>query len=493
MSRLLDFPEDMYKLVHDEIAIFGHDPDIKRCVEHLKAAMSHEEWFKRRDQTAKRFYRSLIGEQPDPTGAGKFYDETDLFAWYLFLGEAFNDHPQNYEVVDGCRVMPIFSAPGRNLDHLQQIEGYEERLRRLIFKERAQPNGGLFEFLVAAAYVREGYAVAFHPEEPGRARTHDLDVARGNKRFAVECKRMEGGQYHENERKLMRGLWQPASHALLRTGGSYCFDLTFTTAIEELPDDYLFRLATDFVRRKIENQIVYDDLALGTLRMLDLAPLKAALAESSWMHPGPKYNNFLLGSYPRYESLLLAHKVRFSPNPPFIDEVDQAVALRWVSGCDVAIGKKARDVIASLQKRTSSYQTIRLASFTSVLKRSAATPSSSAGSKRSRPAFPTSIPKASRSAMFSVTTSRPRRRLRKLGQLARQRTTIRSGQARFHLTTSFLSPRTDFNAIRCALGKGWRRVVTLRLSAVRSKPICRQRQSKPVQHSRVHDLGTAHH
>lgn len=338
----------MYELRPDEIPLFGHSPDLKRYVEHLKSAMGQEEWRVRRDATAKRFYRSLIGEHPDPKGMGRYFDGKDLFAWYLFLGEAFNDHPQNYEVVYGCRVIPILAALGRNLDNLQRVDGYQERLHRLIFKERAQPNGGLFEFLVAATYVREGYDVAFHPEKPGRGRTHDLDVRRGSDHFAIECKRMEGGQYHEKERAIMRDLWRPASHALVRTGGSYCFDLTFQTEIDAIPPGYLQGLALEFIKEDADNRIIYDDLSYGTLRKLNLGPLQAALATSSWMHPGPKYNNLLLGSYRRYESLLLAHKVKFSPNPHFIDAIDQAVALRWTSASEAAIAKKARDVIGKL-------------------------------------------------------------------------------------------------------------------------------------------------
>ncbi|MBB4388553.1 hypothetical protein GGE61_004898 [Rhizobium leguminosarum] len=348
MSRLLEFPSDMYELHPDEVPLFGHSPDLKRYVEHLKSAMGQEEWRIRRDATAKRFYKSLIGEHPDPTGMGKYFDNRDLLAWYLFLGEAFNDHPQNYEVVYGCRVVPVLAALGRNLDSLSQVAGYEDRLHRLIFNERAQPNGGLFEFLVAAKYVKEGFEVAFHPEKPGLAKTHDLDVRRREDSFAVECKRMEAGQYHEKERAAMRTRWRPASNILVGTGSSFCFDLTFRTEIQSIPADYLPNIAVDFTERGADNRVIYDDISYGTLRKLDLGPLKEALADSSWMHPGPKYNNLLLGSYRRYESLLLAHKVRFSPNPHFIDDIDQAVALRWACASEEAINKRARDVIGKL-------------------------------------------------------------------------------------------------------------------------------------------------
>lgn len=360
MTPLLEFPDDLYELGPDEPALFGHNPDVKRYVEHLKSAMGDAEWRTRRDATAKRFYRSLVGEQPDPSGMGRFFDGRDLFAWYLFQGEAFNDHPQNYEVVSGCRVIPVFAALGRNLEKLQQVGGYSDRLQRLIFKERAQPNGGLFEFLVAAAYVQAGYDVRFHPEKPGRGRSHDIDVVRGPESYAIECKRMEAGQYHENERAHMRSLWQPTSRALVRTGKSFCFDLTFKIEIHAIPQDYFAKLASRFIDADLENEVIYDDVSSGSIRRLDLGPLKAALADSYWMHPGPKYNALLLGSYRRYENLLLAHKVRFGPNPHFIDEIDQAIALRWRSTSDAAIDKQARDVIGKLVEANKQLPTDRV-------------------------------------------------------------------------------------------------------------------------------------
>ncbi|MGO7347826.1 transposase [Rhizobium ruizarguesonis] len=360
MSGLLEFPDDLYELGPDEPALFGHNADAKRYVEHLKSVMGDKEWRVRRDAAAKRFYRSLVGEQADPTGKGKFYDSSDVFAWYLFQGEAFNDHPQNYEVVSGCRVIPVLAALGRNLEKLQQVGGYAERLQRLIFKERAQPNAGLFEFLVAAAYVQAGYMVNFHPEKPGRGKSHDIDVARGSESYAIECKRMESGQYHENERARMRTLWRPTSRALVQTGGSFCFDLTFKTEIDSVPQDYFPRIAKRFIAADAENEIIHDEFSFGSLRRLDLKPLQAALSESYWMHPGPKYNNLLLGSYRRYENLLLAHKVRFAPNPHFIDEIDQAVALRWRSASDTAVDKQARDVIGKLVEANKQLPTDRV-------------------------------------------------------------------------------------------------------------------------------------
>ena len=179
---------------------YGEFPDLKKCVAWFKSLIPPEEWKERRDKAAKRFYQSLVGELNDPTGIGRFFDNRDQFGWYLFLGEAFTDHPWNYEVIFGCRVVPVFAAIGRNLELLLSIEGFLDRAKRLLGPAKSQPNGGLFEILVAAAYARAGGKVSFRTELPGVAKTYDLDVELNGKKWAVECKRIETGDYADNER-----------------------------------------------------------------------------------------------------------------------------------------------------------------------------------------------------------------------------------------------------------------------------------------------------
>jgi hypothetical protein len=60
--------------------------------------------------------------------------------------------------------------------------------------------------LVAAAYRCAGGKVAFRREQPGKAQTYDMDVAIGGRNFAVECKRMDTGEYGDRERTRMREL-----------------------------------------------------------------------------------------------------------------------------------------------------------------------------------------------------------------------------------------------------------------------------------------------
>ncbi|MEE9454646.1 MAG: hypothetical protein V3V13_09735 [Paracoccaceae bacterium] len=345
---LLEFPDDMYVLRPGEPAMYGFDPMVKRYAEHLKAFMGEDEWLVRRDKIAHFFYQSLVGETVDSSGKGQFFNNKDQFGWYLFLAEAFNDHPQNYEVIYGSRVIPIFATLGRNLDQLLSVEGYETRLRRLMSSDRSQPNGGFFEFLVATAYVCDGYKVAFHPEKRGIARSHDIDVQKGDVCFAVECKRMEGGEYHEIERQRMRDLWQPACMLQVSTGNSSYFDIHFKIALPDVSNNYLYEKARQFVDSGKDNLLFDDNTARGIIRELDIKPLQEALKETYWLHPGPQFTEKLLGSYRRYDSHLAVQKIRYASNPHFIDEIDQAVVARWTSLSEVAIERKARDVFSKV-------------------------------------------------------------------------------------------------------------------------------------------------
>ena len=346
---LLDFPPDMYRLRPNEAPYYGTFPDLKKCVQWFVSLLPKDEWSARRDTVAKRFYQCLVGEFDDETGRGRYFDDRDMFGWYLFLGEAFTDHPWNYELMFGCRVIPILGAIGRNLDVLQGVQGFVERARSITSTERSQPNSGLFEILVAAAYARAGWRVRFKPVEKGIARTYDLDAKKGRRRIAIECKRMEGGEYHEQERNRMRELWKVPSIGLVKgEERSTYLEVRFKIELMDVPDNYLLHRVYDFLNSKMPSLLWNDDVASGVIGDLDLTPIQDYLKESYLLHPSPTFNNLITGSYRRYDSLIEASRIRHAVNPHFIEELDLAVMARWSSDSEAAIEKKARDIQAKL-------------------------------------------------------------------------------------------------------------------------------------------------
>jgi hypothetical protein len=184
----VDIPDDFFTPPAERDDAWPDHPELRRAVEWLKGYMTEQEWRTRRMAAANRLYDATLGRL-DPADRGRFFAEADVFAWYLFLADAFLDHIWNYEPMYGSRVVPILAAIGRDLELLRDVDGLDNRVRRLIGAERRQPNGGLFELLVAAAYKRAGAAVSFLPERPGQAETHDMDVILAGRTLAVECKR----------------------------------------------------------------------------------------------------------------------------------------------------------------------------------------------------------------------------------------------------------------------------------------------------------------
>jgi hypothetical protein len=349
----LNFPADLFHLRSGENPMYGESPDCKRAVGYFKSLISDEEWISRRAAVAKRFYQGLIGEDVDPSGKGKYFDDRDLFGWYLFLAEAFTDHPWNYEIIFGCRIIPIFVAIGINLDLLLKIDGFVERAARAIGSEKSQPNGALFEILVAAAYARANAEVSFKPETAGQAKSYDLDIHLNGKSWAVECKRLEGGEYHEGERQRMRELWKDACLSLVSAKSDAMMEVSFKVELKAVPNDYLLVKASKFIGRALTAHIWDDRIAEGSICSLDLEPIKRALKTNYLLHPSSKFTQLLTGSYQRAESMLSMMRVKPASNPHFVESVDSAVVCRWVSHSEEAIDKKARDIMKRLSDANS--------------------------------------------------------------------------------------------------------------------------------------------
>lgn len=320
--------------------------DLRTGVEWFKSFMTTDEWSARRLEATQRFYEMMVGNIPDDVG--RYFSNQDSFGWYLFLGEAFNDHPWNYEVFFGSRVIPLLAAIGRNLDTILKIEGIENRVKRIVGPEKSQPNGGLFEILVANAYVRDGADVAFRPELPGRQRTHDLDVHQDSKLWAVECKRMEKSEYGERERIRIRELWKQPGLGLAQMKRSVIADVKFKIELFKVPDDYLLTKTKDFVRKDMPSLLWDDSISYGIIGDLDLDPVQMALRDSVLMHPSSRLMELITGSYRRNDNNINLLNIKRTSNPHFIDEIDTAVILRWQNQSEESIERKAKDILKKL-------------------------------------------------------------------------------------------------------------------------------------------------
>jgi len=328
----------------DRYPDWDEEPDLRGALDWFRSFISEEEWQERRGSAARRLYSASVGMLNGPEDRGRFFEEDDTIGWYMFLVDAALDHPWNYDPTFGARVIPIFTAIGRNLDLLKSVASVDVRVRRLVTSDRRQPNGGLFELLVAAAYCRTGANVSFVKEKRGGEKTHDFDVELNGRRWAVECKRLEMPEYNERERSEARRLWHfPASFAVARDKSLFA-DVTFRVELTAVPDDYLLGKAQEFFRSDRPAILWNDDIAYGVMGEPDLQPLQDALNVTSILTIGSRTLALLAGSYVRNAQYVLLARAKAEHNPRFMDECDLAVLLRWKNISAPSLEARARDV-----------------------------------------------------------------------------------------------------------------------------------------------------
>ncbi len=346
-DKPIQFPEALFTPPSNREEAWPDTPDLRTAVDWLKTFMTADDWRSRRNAACRRLLEPAFG-LPPREGKGRFFDVTDTFGWYLFLADAFLDHLWNYEPMYGSRVVPVLTAIGRNLPVLRTVDGVEDRVRRLVGSERRQPNGGLFELLVAAAYRRAGAEVVFRPERPGLAKTHDMDVTIAGRTLAVECKRLETSEYGERERARMREIWGPVSDGFGATGRSVFGDVDFRIPVVDVPDSYLVDKAREWLSIGASHFEWEDDISRGLFRELDLRPLQEALRDNDILTAGTQMQELLSGRYERHANYLQAVRIMHGMTPRHMDECDLAVMLKWKSSSAAATDAKARDVLKRL-------------------------------------------------------------------------------------------------------------------------------------------------
>lgn len=322
------------------------DADLRRAVDWFISFLKAAEWEGRRFAAFTQFVEVATGERKEPVGKGRFFDEKDRFAWYLLLGENWLERPMLYDTAYGARVVPVLMAIGHNLEALKAVPGVEQRVQRMVIKEKAQPNGCLFELLVAAAYLREGATVAFLDEKPGVKKTHDMDVQLRGVSYAVECKRLETSEYTEAEREAARGLWMPVARRFEQQAMSVRCDVEYIAELSSVPRSYLASKAQQWMSQGALLPLSWsDEYSIGNLSRLDLAPLQRELERSEIAFNGTRIHELLLGKNKRNASVITSLLIDRAENPLYIKSCERGTVCNWSSVSPAATESKARDVL----------------------------------------------------------------------------------------------------------------------------------------------------
>lgn len=305
-------------------------------------------WQKRMQATRGHFLaakESWARGEPVP-----FYDPTDTAAWYVFQANAYATDRMNWIPEEAVRMVPTFTRIGEELTTLLAIAGAEDRAARLMNADRSQPDGGLFELLVALAYARDGWDTMFVPERPGIAKTHDLSVRKGRSKWAVECKRMDRSSYEARERARGEELARAVHRLALAAGRSIYMQIAFDAELEVIPGDYLAGHAAAYLDGTGANHW-RDANGIGTIREIDWSLAHDVLAKDDVYYGSSRMIELLISRYDHDFAHSMAAKWRPSRTRPFwASAVYQASVVGWRNRSNEAIRKKAKHFRATVAK-----------------------------------------------------------------------------------------------------------------------------------------------
>ena len=114
--------------------------------------------------------------------------------------------------------------------------------------------------------------------------------------WAIECKRMETSEYGERERARMRELWGPSSAWLSKIERNTFCDVRFTVEVEAVPSNYLSGKVKEWLASSLPSLAWKDEVSYGIVGDLDLAPLKAVLANNEVLAVGTRIQELLSGA-----------------------------------------------------------------------------------------------------------------------------------------------------------------------------------------------------
>lgn len=321
----------------------GHDwicDDTKRGVEWLKSFVHEADMNGRLDKCRETYltYRERWEDGLDV----QLYDPKDHIAWHIFQAQTYAEGREFWVPDEAARIVPYIQKIGRDLEHLEKVSGIEKRAQRLMTSERRQPDGGIYELLVASAYKRHGWSkVEFIDETPGRGRTPDLHVARPGTRWAAECKRILRSSYAATEEKLGKAMAAKV-HALSEAEGqAFVLDVRFHEELKEYPEEYL----AERVRSLLPVQGIVEELderADIRIRPVEWGLVRSVM-EADFVYVGStRMMELISGDHEHAASHSMSVRCRRAlEKPSYADTIYHASLVNWVTTSQKALRKKA--------------------------------------------------------------------------------------------------------------------------------------------------------
>lgn len=317
----------------------------------LKRALGDAEWRRRRSGVID--YLSSVGGPSSLADAATIRVRHDEIAWYMFLAEQVLENPLCIEPLQTTRNLPFVAALGERYKCHDRVKNLDRKLRELLTTYRADPDGILFEVLVALSYAHKGWNVDML--EPSQKKTPDMRVQKAERDIFVECKRQSrSSAYADKESVAFLRQWDAAKHVLFQVRQWLWFRCNFHVDVAALPDGLLAGVLGRGLPLVQDQVCLHDgpDLTLWA-RRIDHVAVRAHFLENRVKPNSPFLTGLLGGDWaPPDANVTLAMAAKYSDvvacEAPvlgqYVDDIAWACGMTRVFDSEVSITKKARDI-----------------------------------------------------------------------------------------------------------------------------------------------------
>lgn len=326
----------------------GISPFLKR--------LAPEEWQSRRAQILEALKQVHIGSELAKARPIRVQD--DEIIWYLFLCQQALEDPLCMDVSQASRAAPFFAAIGLRWEYAHRVKGLEQKIDEVLHKYRDNPDGLIFEILVALAYAEKGWEVELL-EARSPAKSPDMLVTKDGVELYVECKRLARRTgYSAQERDDFLKLWDAAVPILVKQRQWVWFKCLFHVEVGILPPDFLVKLISGILPIDNDETLVYDGPeAIIHARLIDQSVVRNHMAKWCVKENSPQLNQLLGGDWAPMNSsvttLIKANRVEVVDCDVYvlngyIDEISWACGITREFDSETSINKKAKDITKHL-------------------------------------------------------------------------------------------------------------------------------------------------
>ncbi|HHT0359009.1 hypothetical protein EYD25_25190 [Klebsiella pneumoniae] len=283
-----------------------------------------------------------------------FVPAEDDIDWYILASYLSHDFPYSDATYSSRRIYPYAMAIGAVADQLRKVPYVDDVLDKMLANNN-KPETQIFELLTASFYLKNGYEVAFIPENSivwpdGKTKkSPDMLVKLGDLEFYVECKRSDKQtKYSKTEEQAWANIWHQLSQHMLKVAPWNIVDIIFHDQVASVtPADVI--KAVNLAIKGGTGKANEGSISVG-IRAIDKLGLRHHYRKFSVRANSPQHELLVFGDLDSNEkrsiSTIAQRVIRPGTNNDilniFVEDVAKCVGAQWRCDHEISLGLRSK-------------------------------------------------------------------------------------------------------------------------------------------------------